>query len=65
VSILSAILLYVLMVAGFLGAGWCTDTFFRLFRKNEESGPIDAILALSIWGGLFGSFGYIVTGLLR
>lgn len=62
---LAATALYVLMIAGFLGAGWCTDAFFRLFRKRTEAGPFDSLLALSIWVCLFGSFGYVITSLLH
>jgi hypothetical protein len=61
--LLSAVV-YALLIVGFIVAAWITNSIFSFFKKQEESGPFDSIVALALMCGLFGSYSYLISGLL-
>ena len=48
-GLLGSLILYVLIVAGFILAAWATNGIFNSFRKKDEEGPFDALFALMLW----------------
>ena len=62
---LGSLILYILMLVGFILAAWVTNGVFNTFRKKDEQGPFDAIGALVLWCSLFGGYGYVVSSLFQ
>jgi len=61
----AALLLYVLIIAGFIGVSWVVDNLFSLIRKKYEEKPYDAFAAFLVWCSLFGSYTYFFAHLLH
>lgn len=64
-GLLGSLILYILIVAGFILAAWATNAVFNRFRKKDEEKPFDAFFALVIWCGFFGGYSYLVTSIVQ